>query len=155
MKKPWLVREYKYWQDSENLSRSSESAVTVLFVQHITANLFCRWRVRRKTQSPWSLFRQSYGELSKMLISTLWWGSSSIFIASQSEISILIMCLCPPHPHPQAISDCWAESSSPPGGSRAHNAVWTRHLVQSSFNSLPVGMILYIMEHSCFWLGLL
>lgn len=34
---------------------------------------------------------------------------------------------------PQAVSDCWAESSSPPGGSRAHHTVWTRHLAPSSF----------------------
>lgn len=37
----------------------------VLFVQCITVNLFCRWRVRRKTQSPSSLFRLSYGEHSE------------------------------------------------------------------------------------------
>ena len=53
-------------QDSENLSRASESAVMVLFVQRITANLFCRWRVKKKTQSPSSLFRRSCGEHSKI-----------------------------------------------------------------------------------------
>ena len=50
------------------MSRSLESAVMVLFVQRITANLFCRWHVRRKTQSPSSLFRLSYGEHSDVFI---------------------------------------------------------------------------------------
>lgn len=40
-------------------------------VHFITANLFCRWRVRRKTQSPSSLSRLSYGEHSNMWISIM------------------------------------------------------------------------------------
>lgn len=139
-------------QESENLSRSSESSVMVLFVQHIKANLFCRWRVKRKTQSPSSLFRQSCGEHSKILhFHLVIWIEHHFYHFSIWSFHIVYVFLFPP----QAISDCWAESSSPPGGSGAHHTVWTRHLVLSSFYSLPLGTILYLMEHSCFWLGLL
>ena len=60
-----VKNELKPWQNPGNFSRSSDFAVMVLFVQCITVNLFCRWRVRRKTQSPSSLFRLSYGEHSE------------------------------------------------------------------------------------------
>lgn len=50
----------------------------------------------------------------------------------------------------QAVSDSRAESSSPPGGSGANHTVWSGHLVQSSFPSLPLGTILLVMEYSCF-----
>lgn len=128
--------DYDHWQDSENLSRSHESTVMVLFVQRIIANLFCRWRVRKKTQSPWSLFRRSYGErFKKFRTPPCDWARTALLLLISLKFSDQ-SCVCV---HSQAVSDRWAESSSPPGGSRTHNTVWTRHLVQSSFNSLPLG----------------
>lgn len=102
-------------------------------------------------------------ESLKSLQTELWWAFKNLKFPScdldrASFLSLLNLkfpyCLCVSFPS-QAISDCWAESSSPPGGSGAHHTVWTRHLVLSSFYLLPLGTILYLMEHSCFWLGLL
>lgn len=146
---------YKAWLISVNdLTRKwVTNCLGSLFCQErqnwllITANLFCRWHARRKTQSPWSLFRQSCGERAEAFMS--WQGSGTFSIASLSKILIMNLSSL------QAFSDCWAESSSPPGGTRAHYTLGTRHLVQFSFNSLPVGNILFIMEHSCCWPGLL
>lgn len=87
-------------------------------------------------------------ESLKSLQTELWWASrgihvhlkswhcsSTFSIACLSKIFALISYLS----SLQAFSDCWAESPSPPGGTRAHYTVGTRHLVQFSCNSLPVG----------------
>lgn len=83
-------------------------------------------------------------ESLKSLQTELWWASRGIhvndiapphfFIACLSKMFVLIMYLS----SLQAFSDCWTESPSPPGGTRAHYTVGTRHLVQFSCNSLPV-----------------
>lgn len=46
-----------------------ESWTVMLRVLPVTTNLFCRWPARRKTQSPWSLFRQSCGERAEAFMS--------------------------------------------------------------------------------------
>lgn len=63
-----------------------------------------------------------------------WHCSSTFSTASLSKMFVLIMYLS----SVQAFSECWAESPSPPGGTRAHYTVGTRRLVQLSCNSLPV-----------------
>lgn len=112
-----------------------ESWMVMLRVLRVTTNLFCRWPARRKTQSPWSLYRQSCGEQAEAFMSTSWNCSITFSIACLSKMFVLIMYLS----SLQAFSDCWAESPPPPGGTRAHYTVGTRRLVQFSCNSLPVG----------------